>query len=97
MNYGDYVKNVAKRANLSQAETKRVMSLCFEVLVDALDAGEEFTLPDLGTFGTKVRKKYTAYNTANEKVMQHPRQRVVTYVPSSSITNEMNKAGKSYE
>ncbi len=97
MNYGDYVKRVAKRADLSQAETKRVMSLCFEVLVDALDAGEEFTLPDLGTFGTKIRKKYKAYNAANEKVMHYPTKRVVTYYPSSSINSEMNKVGKSNE
>ncbi len=26
MNYGDYIKEVAQRANLSQAETKRIYS-----------------------------------------------------------------------
>ena len=91
MNYGDLVKKVSAKANLSQEETKRLMTSSFETMVAALKAGEGFSLPALGTFGTKVREKHKAYNPAYEKFMLYPKKRVVTYYPNSSIKSEMNK------
>ena len=91
MNYGDYIKEVANRANLSQAETTRIVKASFETVVDALNAGETFTLPNLGTFGTKVKPQHKGYNPAYEKFMLYPKKRVVTYNASSSMKNEANK------
>lgn len=91
MNYGDYVKAVSEKAGLSQAETKRMMQKSFEVIVEELVEGKRLTLPQLGTFDTKVRDQHRAYNPAYEKFMLYPKKRVVTFYPGSFIKEEMNK------
>ncbi len=91
MTDADYVKNVAKRMNLSQAETKRLMKQSFATLVSVLDSGKKFTMPSLGTFGTKVREQHKAYNPFYEKFMLFPKKRVITYYPNSAIKEEVNK------
>ena len=91
MNYGDYVKNVAKRMDLSQDETKRLIKTSFETIVGALDAGENFTIPGLGTFGTKIREQHKAYSPYYNKFMLLPKKRIVTYYPSSTMKDKMNK------
>ena len=91
MNYGDYIKEVAERTSLSQVETKRILKASFETVVEALNAGETFTLPNLGTFGTKVKPQHKSYNPAYEKFMLYPKKRVVTYSASSAMKNETNK------
>ncbi len=90
MNYGDYVKNVAGRMNLPQTETKQLIKQSFETIVDALDAGENFTIPGLGTFGTKVREQHKAYSPFYEKFMLLPKKRIVTYHPSSTLKDKLN-------
>jgi nucleoid DNA-binding protein len=88
MNAGDYVKNVAKRMDLSQAETKRLIDLTLETVVSALDDGETFTLPGLGTFGTKIREQHRAYSPFHKRFMILPKKRIITYYPSSKIKDE---------
>ena len=90
MNYGDYVKNLAEKMNLPQVETKRLMKQSFETIVDALDAGESFTIPGLGTFGTRVREQHKTYSPFYEKFMLLPKKRIVTYHPSSTFKDKMN-------
>ncbi len=94
MNYGDYVKNVAERMNLPQTETKRLIKQSFETIVEALDAGEKFTIPGLGTFGTKTREQHKAYSPFYEKFMLLPRKRIVTYYPSSTMKDKLNEGEK---
>lgn len=91
MNYGDYVKNVAGRMDLSQAETGRLMKQSFATIVESLNTGEKFTIPGLGTFGTKTREQHRAYSPFYEKFMLLPRKKIVTYSPSSTLTDKMNK------
>jgi len=91
MNYGDYVKSVAKRMDLSQTETDRIIRQSFETIVDALDAGEKFTIPGLGTFGTKIREQHRSYSPYYNKFMLLPKKRIVTYYPSSTMKDQMNK------
>ena len=90
-NYGDYVKNVAKRMDLSQDETKRLIKQSFETIVEALNDGENFTIPGLGTFGTKTREQHKSYNPFYDKFMLLPRKRIVTYYPSSTMKDKMNE------
>lgn len=92
MNYGDYVKELAKRTELSQAETKRILDTAFETLVETLNEGKTFTLPKLGTFGTKEKPQHKGYNPAYEKFMLYPKKRVVTYYPNSVMKDEINKS-----
>ena len=88
MNYGDYVKEVAKRMDLSQAETKRLIKESTGAIVDALAGGDSFSIPNLGTFGTKVKDQHKSYNPHYEKFMLLPKKRVITYHASASIKDE---------
>lgn len=91
MNYGEFTKNVAKGMKLSEAETKRLMEGALKTVVTSLDAGESFTVPGLGTFGTKVRDQHRSYSPFYEKFMLLPKKRVVTYYPSSTIKDKLNE------
>ena len=91
MNYSEYVKNVAERMDVPQAETKRLIQKCMETIVDSLDAGEKFTIPGLGTFGTKIREQHKTYSPYYEKFMLLPKKRIVTYYPSSTMKDKLSK------
>ena len=88
MKDSDYVKKVAERMNISQAETKRLMTQSFEVIVSSLASGDKFTVPHLGTFGTKIREQHKSYSPFYEKFMLLPKKRVITFYPSSVIKEE---------
>ncbi len=88
MNYGDYVKEVAERMSISQAEVKRLIKQSTGIIVEELSNGEAFTIPHLGTFGTQVKEQHKSYNPHYEKFMLYPKKRVVTYHVSSAIKDE---------
>ena len=88
MKSSDYIKTIAERMNISQTETKQLMQQSFEVIVKSLDSGDKFTIPHLGTFGTKVKDQHRSYNPHYEKFMLLPKKRIITYDASSSIKGE---------
>jgi nucleoid DNA-binding protein len=86
--YKEYVKDVAERMNLSQVETRSLIDTCFETVVKALENEERFTIPNLGTFGTKVKEQHRSYSPYYNKFMLLPKKRIVTYYPSTSMKDE---------
>jgi len=88
MKYSDYIKTVAERMSISQTETKELVQQSLEVIVKSLNSGDKFTIPHLGTFGTKVKDSHRSYNPHYEKFMLLPKKRIITYAPSSSIKDE---------
>ena len=89
MNYNDFVKNMAKRMDLSQSEIRRLLKHNFDTIEKTLDSGSGFTIPGLGTFGTKTRDEHKAYSPFHEKFMLLPKKRVITYHPSSVMKDEL--------
>jgi len=91
MNYNDFVKNMAKRMDLSQTEIKRLLKQNFDTMEKTLDSESGFTIPGLGTFGIKIRDEHKAYSPFHESFMILPKKRVVTFHPSSVLKEELKE------
>ena len=85
MNAGEVVKFLSQRLGLSQRETRRLLKSSTETLKKTLDEDLGFTIPKLGTFVTRVRKKRRAYNPHYKKHTILPPKRVVCFRPSSAL------------
>lgn len=93
MNTSDLVATLAKNRDMTQKETRQLLDTIVDTFNDNIAAGNSFTIPQLGTFGTNTRKKRTSFNPHYEQYMELPPKRVVEFTPSKGIKQELKNVG----
>ena len=82
----DFIRLVAQRTNQSQELVNRVVDEIGRVIVEQVrDAGEEISLPTIGSFRQKVNKARKARNPFTGKEIKVKESRTVTFRPMPSI------------
>lgn len=89
MNTSDLVTALADNWDMTQAETRRLMDLMFDIFNNHLAQGNSFTIPELGTFSVHTREKRRSYNPHYEQYMMLPPKRVVDFAPSKSLKDDV--------
>lgn len=84
MKYSDFIKVVAKEANLSQADTKRVIDSANNIIKDAVKSGDEVVIHGLGKFTMKHRPARTGINPATKETIKI----AATNVPAFKVGKE---------
>jgi len=97
MNTSNLVAKLADKWDMSKAETRRLLDTIVEKLNDNLANGTAFTIPELGTFGTKTRDERESYNPHYEQYMKLPPKRTVEFSPSKSLQEDLKKLGSDDE
>ncbi len=89
MNYKDLIEQLSEQTGQSKTETKEMLKETVSVLSDQLSKGNGISIPDLGTFHTKVNKEKKVYNPHYEAYMMVPPKRVVEFSPATGLKEEV--------
>lgn len=85
MNYSDLIDQLAEATGNSKVKTKELLSEAVSVLSDQLTQGNGVSIPNLGTFSTKVNEVKKIYNPHHEAYLLVPPKRVVDFSPSTGL------------
>lgn len=91
MNTSDLVAKLADNWDMTQSDARELLDVIIHVFNDNIAAGQRFSVPELGTFGTKTRKKRKSFNPHYEQYMMLPPKRVVEFNASKSIKEDLKK------
>lgn len=97
MNTNDLVTQLAENWDITQEEARELIDLIVQNVSDHLAQGNDFTIPELGTFGTHTRKKHRSYNPHHEEYMMLPPKRVIDFTPSKGLEDELKYLGFDHE
>ncbi|WP_069132638.1 HU family DNA-binding protein [Rhodohalobacter halophilus] len=97
MTYRELIDKLAKATGRSKTETKELLDDTVSTLSGQLSRGKGVSIPELGTFNTKVKEVQKVYNPHYKKYMLVPPKRVVEFSPSSVLKDELKFAGKDDE
>lgn len=89
MNYSELIEQLSEQTGNSKKETKDFLSDTISVLSEQLSEGSGVSIPDLGTFQTKVNEKKKVYNPHYDAYMIVPPKRVVNFSPASGLKEEV--------
>lgn len=85
MNTNEVVDRLYNRFNITKKDTQRLLTSLQQILVEQLDEGQSFTIPELGTFRTHVRSSHISYNPYYDAYMKIPPKRKVQFQPSRDL------------
>lgn len=89
MNYSELIDQLSEQTGHSKAKTKELLTDAVSVLSDQLSEGNGISIPDLGTFHTKINEEKKIYNPHYESYMIVPPKRVVDFSPASGLKEEV--------
>ncbi|MDR9364810.1 MAG: HU family DNA-binding protein [Balneolaceae bacterium] len=89
MNYSELIEQLSDQTGNSKKETKELLNDAISVLSDQLSNGSGVSIPDLGTFHTKVNEEKKVYNPHYDAYMIVPPKRVVDFSPASGLKEEV--------
>lgn len=84
----EVVRSVARRAGVTQTETRKVLQAFFEVVTFALSIGEVVSIHKFGTFDTFVRKATT--HMLQGRAVTTPETKVVTFRSAKVLKQNVN-------
>lgn len=93
MNYQDFIDRLSEKSGLPKSRTKEILEDAISVLESQLGEGKGVSIPDLGTFSTKVKESQKVYNPHHEAYMMVPPKRVVEFSPSSGLKEKLKNRG----
>lgn len=89
MNYSELIEQLSEQTGTSKAQTKRMLNNAISVLSDQLGDGTGVSIPDLGTFQTKVNEEKKVYNPHYDSYVIVPPKRVVDFSPAAGLKEEL--------
>ena len=90
MNKSETLKALSSNLGITQKETERLYSTWVNILSDHLTNDTGFTIPNLGSFHSKIREPYKTYNPHYKKMLMLPKKKVVQFTQSNSVKEELN-------
>lgn len=89
MNYNELIDKLAESTGNSKERTKEILVDTFSVLAGQLGNGKGVSIPDLGTFTTKINDGKKVYNPHYDAYMNIPPKRVVDFSPAAGLKEEV--------
>ena len=81
----DLVKEVAKKAKLSQKETEAILNTFFETVKGTVKKGDKVSIIGFGNFEARQRAAITGVNPKTGKKMTIPAKKVPVFRPGKSF------------
>lgn len=89
MNTAEINKALAAKLGKTQKETGLIIESTVAVLNEALIDDESFTIPNLGTFGSKIRAARNAFNPALKRIVQLPPVKALQFHASVGLKHKV--------
>lgn len=91
MNRKDLVKEVAKKADLSQVACEKVLASVIDTISEALVNGDKVQLIGFGTFESKKRAARNGINPLTKKAMKIPATNVPVFKAGKALKDAVAK------
>lgn len=85
MKKGEFVKQVAKKADCSVSVTDKILKAFVDVLVENLKKGEVVSFSGLGSFRVKSRKARLARNLKTNEIISVPSGKKINFRPTKTL------------
>ena len=90
MNKEELVKEVAKKANVTQKETAEVLGALIDTIQKSVAKGQRITLVGFGTFERRERAARTGRNPQTGKELKIPARKVPAFTAGKKFKTIVN-------
>lgn len=89
MTYKQLVHKLADVRDIPLSQARELLDGLFGTLQSELGEGKGVSIPDLGTFTTKIRGSRKVYSPHHETYIMVPPKRVVDFSPSINLKKDL--------
>ncbi len=89
MNYKELIDKLSDQTGNTKTRTKELLGDTITVLSEQLSRGSGVSIPDLGTFSTKVNEERKVYNPHYDAYIMVPPKRVVEFSPAAGLKEKV--------
>ena len=93
MNNKELISELARRANMTQQTTQKMVAAVAEQLLSDIEANDSVHVAHFGTFEVKKRMERILVNPNTGKRMLVPPKLVLAFKPSTSLKERLQKGG----
>jgi integration host factor subunit beta len=90
MTKAELVEQVAQKLQLTQRQTDAVVTLFWQCIMDALEAGEHVELRGFGSFRVRARRARQGRNPKTGVLVAIPAKRVPWFKPGQDLCGRVN-------
>ena len=90
MNKGELVEAVAKKANLTKADSLRAVDALFEAVTEGLKKEGKVAIVGFGTWAVKKRAARTGINPLTKESIKIPAKMAVSFKAGSKLKDAVN-------
>ncbi len=91
MNNKDFLNQLANKANMSSAETKKIVEDFINMFADYADDGSIYSIQGFGNFEVKKKMERIVVNPSTKQRMMVPPKLVLNFKPSASVKDKFKK------
>lgn len=91
MNNKDFLNQLANKANISSAETKKMVEDFINMFADYADDGSIYSIQGFGNFEVKKKMERIVVNPSTKQRMMVPPKLVLNFKPSASVKDKFKK------
>ena len=89
MNNKDFLNQLANKADMSSAETKKMVEDFINMFADYADDGSIYSIQGFGNFEVKKKMERISVNPTTKQRMLIPPKLVISYKPSVSLKEKI--------
>lgn len=90
----EFIKAVAERANVTQADASRVVTATLKLITETLQAGDKVVLTGFGTFEMRQRSARKGINPQTRKPITIGSSATPGFTASSTFKAQVNQTAK---
>ena len=91
MNNKDFLNQLANKAYMSSAETKKMVEDFINMFADYADDGSVYSIQGFGNFEVKKKMERIVVNPSTKQRMMVPPKLVLNFKPSASVKDKFKK------
>jgi nucleoid DNA-binding protein len=91
MNNKDFLNQLANKADMSSAETKKMVEDFINMFADYADDGSIYSIQGFGNFEVKKKMERIVVNPSTKQRMMVPPKLVLNFKPSASVKDKFKK------
>lgn len=91
MNNKDFLSQLANKADMSSAETKKMVEDFINMFADYADDGSIYSIQGFGNFEVKKKMERIVVNPSTKQRMMVPPKLVLNFKPSASVKDKFKK------
>lgn len=92
MNKSELVEAIASSANISKAETGRILDTFVLTVTEALKLGHDVVIPKFGSFSVGVRAARSGRNPQTGQLISIPRKKTAKFKAGKNLTEVLQEA-----